>query len=253
MGPQDGYFALGSLTPSSTTGAEVKTQGCESVAYQVKTVDSSPQVKAYGANPGGTFIPVRYRLITVAGVESLIDPDTASGALSAGDRIIVPNNGYDQIRISTTTGTMTADATRNFYGGVQYEIQKLIDGGITATVTPPAVQLHTMICDTTNENLISASARKLWGIEVFSLDATPVYVKLYDKATAPSESDTPIYRSGTPSNATAANGAGRQAGPWPVYVALTNGLGIRVVTGLTDASDGALTADEVIVNVWWSA
>lgn len=129
------YTAYGSLTPSSTTGAEVKTLGCESVAYQVLSAASSPQVKAYGADPAGTFIPVRYRLITVAGVESLIDPDTASGVLQAGDRVIVPNNGYDQIRISTTAGTMTANATRNFFGGVQYEIQKLIDGGISASVS----------------------------------------------------------------------------------------------------------------------
>ena len=122
------------MTPTSTTGTEVRTKGCESVAYEVLTATSTPAVKAYGAGPSGVFIPVRYRLITSAGVESLIDPDTGSGTLAAQDRIIVPNNGYDQIRISTTTGTMTCNATRNFYGGTVLELQKLIDGGLSATV-----------------------------------------------------------------------------------------------------------------------
>ena len=150
--PQDGYYAAGSMSISTTAGADIKTFGCEEIAYEVLTATSTPAIKAYGAGPSGTFIPVRYRLITSAGVESLIDPDTGSGTLAAQDRIIVPNNGYDQIRIITTAGTATVNATRNFYGGVAYEIQKLIDGGITATTTPPpgfSVQLTPTVATAT--------------------------------------------------------------------------------------------------------
>lgn len=116
-----------------------------------------------------------------------------------------------------------------------------------------AIQCYSFIADGTDELLIDATARKLWGVDVFTIDATPVYVKLYDKATAPASTDTPIHRTGTPSNAIAANGSGNNKGIWPAYIPLTSGLGVRAVVGLADSDNTALTAAENIINVYWSA
>lgn len=118
--------------------------------------------------------------------------------------------------------------------------------------TDGQIQCYSFIPDGTDELLISADARRLWGVDAFTTDATPIYVKLYDKVTAASESDTPVHRTGVPANATAALGAGNNKGPWAKPIALINGLSVRVVTGLADASDAAVTTAENIVNVYWS-
>ena len=101
--PQDGYTAYGSFSLSTTAKATVMTRCCEMVCFEMTSVTSSPEIKAYAAGPSGTFKPIRYRLVTAAGVESTIDADTASGALLINDRIMVANNGYDDIQIYTTT------------------------------------------------------------------------------------------------------------------------------------------------------
>jgi len=114
------------------------------------------------------------------------------------------------------------------------------------------VQCYSFIPDGTDELLISADARFIWGVDVFTIDATPVYVKLYDKATAPAETDTPVHRTGVPANSTAANGAGNNKGVWTKPVPVSNGLGVRAVTGIADNNDSALTASENLINVYWS-
>lgn len=121
----------------------------------------------------------------------------------------------------------------------------------TKTETYVANQVYSIVADTTNENSITAVPTWCSGITVFHIDATPVYVKLYNKATAAAETDTPVFRIGVPANAVAANGSGSNITfPEPIY--FSAGLSVRVVTGITDASDGALTADECLVNVHYA-
>lgn len=113
------------------------------------------------------------------------------------------------------------------------------------------VHCYTFIPDATDELLISANATEFWGLDVYTIDATPVYVKIYDKATAPSESDTPIHRTGVPANSTSTLGSGNNKGIWEKCIPLVNGLGVRAVVGIADADDTALTTAENYVNVYW--
>ena len=112
-------------------------------------------------------------------------------------------------------------------------------------------KVHSFIADATDELLISDGPAWVTGVTVFSLDATPVYVKLYNKATAPAETDTPVYRIGVPANAIAANGSGSNIViDDPLFCSA--GLGVRVVTGIADNSDSAVTASEVLVNIHYT-
>ena len=92
---------------------------------------------------------------------------------------------------------------------------------------------------------IKASAGRVYAIFVFSLDATPVYVRLYNQTTAPASTDTPVLRAAVPSNATAANGAGTNM-TFAGGMAFSTGVGIRATTGIADSDVGALTANEVL-------
>jgi hypothetical protein len=112
-------------------------------------------------------------------------------------------------------------------------------------------EVYSYISDGTDEVLIRAGQTRVTGITVYHIDATPVSVKLYNKATAPDENDTPVYRIGVPANAIAANGSGSNIFlDDPLLCPL--GLGMRVVTGLADNSDSAVTSAEVIVNVHYT-
>lgn len=90
---------------------------------------------------------------------------------------------------------------------------------------------------------------KLYGLQCYSIDATPVWVKLYNKATAATASDTPVMRHMIPANATAALGAGFIALSWPDGVNFDLGLSVRAVSGIADNDTGALSANEVTVNI----
>ena len=90
---------------------------------------------------------------------------------------------------------------------------------------------------------------KLYGVQAFSIDATPVYLKFYNKATAATASDTPVKRLMIPAAATAANGSGFIAIGWESGLNFDLGLSIRATTGIADNDTGALSANEVIVNI----
>jgi hypothetical protein len=70
------------------------------------------------------------------------------------------------------------------------------------------------------------------------------YVKLYDKAAAPSSSDTPKITILLPPNSAANVLAG--AG-----IDFTSGIGIRVTTGVADNDSGSPTANDVLINLFY--
>ena len=88
---------------------------------------------------------------------------------------------------------------------------------------------------------------QLYGIQAFSTDETPVYVRVYDKATAPGTSDTPVWEGLVPGS-TGGVGSGFLK-EWPTGLdVFTAGIGYRITTGVADSDDTATSANEVIVN-----
>jgi len=88
--------------------------------------------------------------------------------------------------------------------------------------------------NTPNATLVSADARTLHGIQVYNA-GTATYLKIYDKATAPDENDTPImtiYLAATTSYNLA----------WDRGIKLANGLGYRMTTAAADNSTAAVAA-----------
>jgi hypothetical protein len=70
------------------------------------------------------------------------------------------------------------------------------------------------------------------------------YVKLYDKATAPTAGDTPKVTIALPANS-AANVLSVSG------IDFTTGIGLRVTTGVADADAGAPTANDVVINLFY--
>ena len=94
-----------------------------------------------------------------------------------------------------------------------------------------------------NSTLLRAGSGWVDSIDFYNPSAAIRYVKLYDKATAPGASDTPLLRIGIPAG-------GRDQLSYPerelVYGA---GLGVRIVTGQPDNDNTAPTAGDVVINI----
>jgi hypothetical protein len=91
---------------------------------------------------------------------------------------------------------------------------------------------------------IKSSAGEVAGWFISNQAGAVRYVKLYDKATAPSSSDTPKLTIAIPANS-AANVIA------PAGIDFTAGIGIRGTTGVADNDTTAPTANDIIVNLFY--
>lgn len=111
------------------------------------------------------------------------------------------------------------------------------------------MSMYTLVsAATTNATVVRAGAARLQGIQCFNINAAAAYLKLYDKATTPSEADTPVKVILIP-GATTGAGAAIPFHPFDNGAEFLSGLAFRVVTGITNASTAAVAASEVLINL----
>jgi len=91
-------------------------------------------------------------------------------------------------------------------------------------------------------SIIKAYAGGIFDLTVSNANATARYLKVYDKATAPTASDTPIRTYYLPPASLT---------PIPVSdgIKFVNGISIRASTLVADNDNTAPTANDVIVNI----
>lgn len=191
---------------------------------------SEPALAAAGGGGGGGAAGTV--AISQTGNENAVDVLTiAAGNNNIGDvdvaSIAAGNNNIGDVDVASIAAEAT-DAAAVFAGAC----------------TPGSIIGGASV----NETEIKDTGGYLDWIYVSSLDATPVYLKLYDIDNDDlDENDTPIARIMIPANATAANGAGATTFI-PAGMTFSTAISFRVTTGLADNSTGALTANEVLIN-----
>lgn len=94
--------------------------------------------------------------------------------------------------------------------------------------------------NTTNPTIVKATEGRLYKIRGLNAAAAVRYIKLYDKATAPAETDTPKL-----TLAIAASGV-FDIDFGLIGVSFENGIGYRLTTGAADNDTGALTAADIL-------
>ena len=92
---------------------------------------------------------------------------------------------------------------------------------------------------------IKGSAGTLYMLVVINVNAAVRYLKIYDKATAPTSADTPLLTIGVPGNTA---GAGVAVPVPAVGIAFSNGWGFRMTTGQADNDTGAVTAGDLALS-----
>ena len=95
-----------------------------------------------------------------------------------------------------------------------------------------------------NIAVINAGQTDLTGWSIHNTAGAARYVKLYNKATAPTASDTPAIVIALAANGSATfnNSEGLN---------FSEGLGIRIVTGVADNDATAPSANDVVVNIFY--
>ena len=95
--------------------------------------------------------------------------------------------------------------------------------------------------------LVAAGQSFLTGWALTNLGVAARHVKLYDTATAPDITMTPVATISLPANGhSTANG---NDGPQTGGITFQRGIGIRVTTGIADNDATAPTANDVVVNL----
>lgn len=92
--------------------------------------------------------------------------------------------------------------------------------------------------------VIKANPGQVYGYYLFNNAATARYVKFYNKATAPVETDTPELTIELP----AAGGANLS---FPTGDEYSAGISLRGTTGVADADVGAPSSNDIIVAIWY--
>lgn len=153
--------------------------------------------------------------------------------------------GVQGVRVSAIAGAMTGTATVSIQAGAGTGIVSIdtpvVLGASTAAIgtisTPAGTAISVTSAASTNASSQKASAGNLFEITVSNPTATPAYVKLYNKASAPTVgTDVPVLTIVAP--ATAATQS-------PSVISLNFGqIGKRFATGIAMAITGGVAATD---------
>lgn len=175
------------------------------------------------------------------------------GALISAINAAVPagTNVIGKVGIDQTT-----DGTTNLVAAKQsgtWTVQPGNTANTTPWLTTPSAgttggstAYHLVAAATNNSTSVKGSAGTLYSIQTSNVSAsTPAYLKLYNKATAPTcGTDTPVKVVGIPANSLL---GGNNVNLGSVGVAFSLGIGICVVTGIADNNNTAVSASTITV------
>ena len=164
-----------------------------------------------------------------AGSNNIGDVDVLS--IAAGDN----NIGNVDLASAIPAGT-------NLIGRVNPEPETT--GGLTIG---PGSGRSLISAATTNATSVKASAVQVYAIYAHNLNAAVRYLKLYNKASAPTVgTDTPVLTLPIPGNTA---GAGFVLDTGGMGIAFATGIALALTTGVADADTGAVAANEIVVTV----
>lgn len=100
---------------------------------------------------------------------------------------------------------------------------------------------------TTNATSVKASAGQVYSIYAHNINAAVRYLKIYNKASAPTVgTDTPVLTLPIPGNAA---GAGFALDTGGMGIAFATGIALALTTGVADADTGAVAANEIVIHL----
>lgn len=207
---------------NSTNGTDGNWFTVQAVRTNANTIEtttgslSAAPAYAWGMSVAGyRFVRVRCTAITSG---------TQIWALMPGVFAVEPIPASQVSGTQPVSGTVTATVT----------------GGTTLPVTPTTT--FTNSAATTNPTSVKASAGTLWSIVASNSGASAVYLKLYNKASAPTVgTDTPALTIQLPASGTVSVGGGANG------LRFGTGLALAITAGVADTDTAAVAASAIKV------
>ena len=244
------------LTPVSGT-APVDVSKYRSFTCQVVSTGTAGTFIFEGSNDGTNFqaIPVYNQALVVR--VPIITAITASATQIIYEGAC--NFKYLRLRIATTiTGgslrahtifmhTPLGATSQVVSNGTAANLLATVSGSLTSagtTTNTPATPTASAInsAATTNATSVKGSAGTIYNVLVSNTGASTRYVKLYNKATAPTVgTDVPLITIAVPTNGTV------QANMGDLGQRFATGIGLAITSGAADSDTGAVGANEVKV------
>lgn len=136
--------------------------------------------------------------------------------------------------------------------GVTADVKVTLDGEVVTVQDSPVTsgglsKFHLVGAATTNATNVKASAGQVYAITAFNIAATPAYLKFHNTAGTPTAGSGVTETFLIPGNTA---GAGLVVN-FDKGLAFSTGIGITLVTGITDASAVAIAADNVVINIYY--
>lgn len=200
-------------------------------ALDVAIVDGSGnQITSFG---GGTQYAVDGALgSTPTGTVALAKVDAALSALTPVD------GDAESLRV---------DANGALHMNMSYKLDSTNDRiGVEAITSGGATPYKLNSAASTNATSVKGSAGQVYSIMATNTNAAVRYLKLYNKASAPTVgTDTPVQVYALP-GATTGGGFSLNI---PVGMVFSTGIAFATTTGAADSDTGAVAANEIIVNL----
>jgi hypothetical protein len=214
--------ANGLALDATLTGGSQKTKLVDTGGTNVATVSAAGALKVDGS---AVTQPVSGTVTAnlAAGTNNIGDVDVLTLPALAAGSAIVGKVGIDQTTPGTTNAVQPIPGT---------------SGGLSISRVISAA--------TTNATSVKASAGQVYSIYAHNVNAAARFLKLYNKASAPTVgTDTPVLTLPIPGNAA---GAGFV---WdvPPGIAFGTGIALAITAAVTDADTTAVAANEIVVNL----
>jgi hypothetical protein len=163
--------------------------------------------------------------------------DTNSGVKSAGTQRVVL--ATDQPQLTNALKVDGSAVTQPVSGTVTTNPAAATTGGATPGTFVSAAS--------TNATSVKASAGTLYGVVLSNVNAAARYLKIFNKASAPTVgTDTPVINLIIPGNAA---GAGSNVHLGDIGVAFGTGIAFAITTGVALLDTGAVAASEITVTL----
>jgi hypothetical protein len=178
----------------------------------------------------------------------------ANSGVDIGDVTINNASGASAVNIQDGGNIITVDGTVAATQSGTWTVQP----GNTANTTAWLVsdvgvtsgglsKFHLVSAANTNATSVKASAGQVYAITAFNLNASPMYLKFHNTAGTPTAGSGVTDTFLIPGNT---SGAGLVIN-FDKGITFSTGIGITLVTGITDASAVAVAASEIVLQVYY--
>ncbi|MDO8885770.1 hypothetical protein, partial [Candidatus Oleimmundimicrobium sp.] len=179
-------------------------------------------------------------------------PDAEAVGVAKKGNLVLGTDGtnYQVIKVDAD-GNIQVDvlsAPTTAVTGTFYQATQPVSGAVTpAPGTSGGCLISRLLsAATTNATVAKASAGQVYGWYITNTNAAVRYVKLYNKATAPTVgTDTPVMTLAIPG---AIAGAGTNV-EFSLGIPFASGIGYATTVGAADSDVGAVALNEIIINL----